>query len=73
MPALPWITVLVVQVVQVLGSTVGLAAKPTCVEADQGSEAVDPEKKQDHYDDVHPPHADHHFSVSVFACPAGRG
>jgi hypothetical protein len=70
MPALLRVTVLVIQV---LGSTVGLAGKPTFVEADQGSEAVDPEKKQDHYDDVHPPHLDHHFSVSVFACPAGRG
>src|ERR1700730_240724 len=28
------------------------------MEADQGSEAVDPEGHQDHYDDIHPPHVD---------------
>jgi hypothetical protein len=60
-------------VVHVLGSAVGLAGKPTCMEADQGSEAVDPETHQDHYDDIHPPHVDHHFSVIVPACPTGRG
>jgi hypothetical protein len=58
-------------VVQVLGSTVGLAGKPARMEADQGSEAVDPESQQGHYDDIHPPHVDHHFSVTIPACPAG--
>jgi hypothetical protein len=72
-PSMPTSLVITVLVVQVLGSTVGLVAKPMGMEADQGSEAVDREKKQDHYDDVHPPHVDHHFSVSIFACPAGRG
>jgi hypothetical protein len=70
MPTSLGITVLVVQV---LGSTVGLAGKPTCVEAGPGNEAVDREKKQERYDDIHPPHVDHHFSVIVPACPAGRG
>jgi hypothetical protein len=70
---MPTSLVITVLVVQVLGSTVGLAGKPTCVEAGQGNEAVDPEEKQEHYDDVHPPHADHHLSVAIFACPAGSG
>jgi hypothetical protein len=70
---MPTSLVITVLVVQVLGSTVGLAAKPTCVEAGQGSEAVDPGNEQEHYDDVHPPHVDHHFSVTILACPAGRG
>jgi hypothetical protein len=58
MPTSLGITVLVVQV---LGSTVGLAGKPTCVEAGPANKAVDREKKQEGYDDVHPPHADHHL------------
>jgi hypothetical protein len=66
MPTSLMITVLVVQV---LGSAVGLPGKPACVEAGQGNEAVDPEEKQEHYDDVHPPHADHHLSVSISAAP----
>jgi hypothetical protein len=52
-------------VVHVLGSAVGLAAEPTGMEAGQGSEAVDPGNEQEHYDDVHPPHVDHHFSVTI--------
>ena len=70
MPALLGITVLVIQV---LGSTVGLAGKPMGIEADQGSEAVDPESEQENDDDVHPPHVHHHFSVTIPACPVGRG
>jgi hypothetical protein len=70
---MPTSLVITVLVVQVLGSTVGLAGKPAGVEAGQGNEAVDPEEKQEHYDDVHPPHADHHLSVAIFACPAGSG
>jgi hypothetical protein len=66
---MPTSLVITVLVVHVLGSTVGLAGKPACVEADQGNEAVDPEEKQERYDDVHPPHADHHLPVSIPAAP----
>jgi hypothetical protein len=69
-PALLRVTVLVIQV---LGSTVGLAGKPAGVEAGQGSEAVDPENKQQDYDDVHPPHVHHCLSVAIPACPVGSG
>ena len=72
-PSMPAALVITVLVVQVLGSTVGLVGKPVCVEAGPASEAVDRRKKQDRYDDVHPPHVDHHFSVTILACPAGRG
>jgi hypothetical protein len=69
MPALLGITVIVVQI---LCSTVRLAGKPAGVEADQGSEAVDPENKQEHYDDVHPPHVHHYLSVALRACPVAE-
>lgn len=69
---MPMSLVITVLVVQVLGSTVRLAGKPMCVEAGQGNEAVDPEEKQEPYDDVHPPHADHHLPAAISACPSGR-
>jgi hypothetical protein len=56
-------------VVHVLGSTVGLAGQPTCVDADDREEAVDPESHQDRYDDVDPPHVDHHFSCTSCTFP----
>jgi hypothetical protein len=72
-PSMPSMRAIAVLAVQVLGSTVGLVGKPVRMEADHGSEAVDPENKQEHYDDVYPPHFDHHFSVTISACPAGIG
>jgi hypothetical protein len=60
-------------VVHVLGSTVGLAGQPTCLDANDPKEAVDPENHQDRYDDVDPPHVDHHFSCTLCTFPVGRG
>jgi uncharacterized membrane protein len=56
-------------VVHVLGSTVGLVGQPTCLDADDSKETVDPESHQDRYDDVGPPHVDHHFSCTSCAFP----